>query len=151
MHITKLIGVLLIVLSCSAVGFLKSKSVCLRVKKLKLLHSGINSLFEYIEQDKYELKPAIENAFLKCNFITFENSNICCIDNDLTIEDKNLINDFLKSLGCSSKKSDCDRIKAFASLVQKNLTTAETERVQKSKIYQSFGVCIGLALGILLI
>ncbi len=147
----KILGVLMIITSCSMAGFLKSRCVYNRVKKLHQLCDGTELLFEYIEQGKYELEKAIKKAFFKCGFIKFQKQNAICIDKELTNEDSRVINEFLKSLGYSSKKAECNRIKAFGLLLEKRLNEAEAERVQKSKIYQTFGVCIGLAIGILLI
>ena len=151
MWTVKLLGILLIVASCSLAGFLKSRRVHNRAKKLRALCDGTALLFEYIEQGKYELERAVKKAFLKCEFINFEKQNSICADRELTDEDNRLITDFLKSLGFSSKKADCDRIKAFGLCLEKRLNEAYTEMTQKSKIYQAFGVCIGLAVGILLI
>ena len=151
MWIVKLFGILLIVASCSMAGFLKSRRVHNRAKKLRALCDGTALLFEYVEQGKYELKKAIKKAFFKCEFINFEKQNAICADRELNDEDNKLITDFLKSLGFSSKKAECDRIKAFGLILEKRLDEAHTEMTQKSKIYQAFGVCIGLAIGILLI
>ena len=151
MPTVKLAGVLLVVLSCSLAGFFKSRCILLRVKKLSLFCDGTDLLFEYIQQGNCELKTALKTAFIKCEFINFEKTEANCCDNDLIAEDKQLINDFLHSLGYSSKKAECDRIKSFSSLMQKRLKQAENDMAQKSKIYQTFGICIGLAIGILLI
>ena len=151
MPTVKFIGVLLVVLSCSLIGFLKSRCVLLRVKKLSAFCDGTEQLFEYIEQGNYELKTALKTAFIKCEFINFEKTEANCCDNDLIAEDKLLINNFMRSLGYSSKKAECDRIKTFGHLMQKRLQQAEKDMLQKSKIYQTFGICIGLAIGIFLI
>lgn len=147
----KAAGVILIVISCSMAGFLKSRCVLARVKKMSLFCDGLELLFEYIEQGNCELKTAFKTAFSKCGFLTFEKNNAVCRDNDLTVEDKILINEFFCSLGTSAKKAECDRINNFKIKMKTHLKDIETNMAQKSKIYQTFGICIGLTLGILLI
>lgn len=151
MSAVKLCGVLLVILSCSTAGFLKSRCVLLRVKKLSLFCDGLDQLFEYVQQGNCELKTALKTAFLKCEFLSFQNTNVLCCDNDLNSDDKALINDFFSLLGASPKKAECDRISNFKLKMRTHLKDAESDMSQKSKIYQTFGICIGLALGILLI
>ncbi len=62
-----------------------------------------------------------------------------------------MIKEFFSSLGHSSKKNDCERIKLFTVAMQKKLKEAETEVAQKCKIYSTFGICIGLGLAVLLV
>lgn len=147
----RLIGVILIVFVCSATGFLKGLSVKMRCKKLSLFCGGLDTLYEYIEQGEFGLNDAIKRAFVKCGFITFYGGEYVCRDSDLNREDKVLITEFFASLGHSVKKVECDRIKSFSSNIKKLLKEAESETVQKSKIYQTLGVCVGLTLGILLV
>ena len=151
MRMIKLVGILLIIICCSMVGYLKSSHIKNRVKKLGLIYEGAQLLFENIQQGKYELGKAVKKSFIKCGFIKFEKQNIFCEDADLSANDVKVVNEFLNSLGFSTKKIECDRIKNFGLLIQKRLSEAEAERAQKSKIYQTFGVCIGLLIGILLI
>ncbi len=151
MRTIKIVGILLIIICCSMAGYLKSCHVKNRVKKLSLIYDGVQLLFEYIQQGKCELEKAVRKSFFKCGFIKFEKQNIFCSDFDLNVNDIKIVNEFFDSLGYSTKKAECDRIKAFSLVVQKRLNEAESERAQKSKIYQTFGVCIGLLIGILLI
>ena len=151
MLLVKLLGIFLVVISCSVAGFLKSLSIKNRGKKLSIFCDGLNTLYEYINQGGTELFSAIQNSFSKCNFLCCENHKICCEDGDLSHEDKAIINSFFASLGHSAKKAECDRISTCKITMQKRLKDAENDTFQKCKIYQTFGVCIGLAVGILLI
>lgn len=147
----KIAGVALIVISCSMAGFFKSRSVMLRGKKLSLFCDGLDLLFEHIEQGNCELDTAFKKSFSKCNFLIFEKTNAVCRDNDLDTEDKEIINSFFSSLGVSPKKAECDRIKNCRTVMKKRAETAMSDAPQKCKLCQTFGVCIGLVLGILLI
>ena len=150
MSAVKLLGIILIVATFTAAGFFKSLSLKSRCKKLSAFCDGLDTLYGYIEQGGCELSAAIKNSFCKCDFLHFENRKIVCCDNDLKGE-KTEINEFFKDLGASAKKAECDRIGQFSLRLKKQLCEAEKDYAQKCRVYQTFGVCIGLAIGILLI
>ncbi len=151
MLLVKIFGIFLIVTFCAVIGFLKSISIKNRSKKLLVFCEGLDALYEYIEQGGYERDIAIKNSFSKCAFLQRKNGSFLCIDNDLKQEEKTLIDVFFTELGTSSKKIECDRIKSFKLKIKIYLKEAESDVLQKGKIYQTFGICIGLVIGILLI
>lgn len=151
MFIIKLFGIFLIVIASAAAGFLKSLSIKNRSKKLSAFCDGLNTLYEYVEQGGCELDAAIKNSFLKCAFLQHKNGRFSILDNDLTADDKAMIDEFFETLGLSAKKAECDKINGFKLKIKKQLKDAENDVSQKSKIYQTFGICIGLTLGLLLI
>lgn len=151
MFVIKLFGIFLIVITCVAVGFLKSLSIKNRSKKLSAFWDGLNTLYEYIEQGGCELDIAIKNSFTQCGFFSYRNGRFLCLDNDLNSEDKAMIDGFFEGLGLSAKKAECDRINGFKFKMKTHLKEAENDVLQKSKIYQTFGICIGLTIGILLV
>ncbi len=146
----KLLGIVLIVVSSSFIGFLKSNSLTNRYKKLSLFYDGINILYDYIEQGGYELDIAIKNSFSKCVFLKRESDKLLCFDADLK-KDKKIIEEFFVCLGTCTKRVECDRINAFRQKIKTHLKEAQNDILQKSKIYQTFGICIGLTVAILLI
>ncbi len=151
MLIVKILGLLLVVAVCSFLGFLKGQSLKLRCKKLSLFYDGLNIFYEYIEQGGCTLAKAIKASFDKCDFIYYKGNDTFCYDNDLNAGDRGLIDEFFISLGHSAKKTECDRIRLCSIAVQKRLKEAQAESEQKSKIYLTFGVCIGLGIAVLLI
>ena len=151
MFVTKLFGIFLIVTASAAAGFLKSLSIKNRCKKLSLFYDGLGTLYEYIENGGCELDIAIKNSFLKCAFLQHKNRRFLILDNDLTACDKAMIDSFFDTLGLSAKKAECDKINGFKLKIKMQLKYAEKDVSQKSKIYQTFGICIGLVVGILLI
>lgn len=150
MFLIKCFGIALVVLSIAFIGFLKSRSLIERYKKLSLFSDCTNNLYNYIEQGGLELAVAIKSAFLKCEFLTMQRDKILCNDNDLK-RDKLFIEEFFIGLGSSTKKVECDRIKHFNLKLKTRIKEAEDNVIQKSKVYQTMGVCVGLAIGILLI
>ena len=150
MLVIKFLGVALVVCSGSFIGFFKSSKLVERYKKLSFLIEGVTLLYEYINQENFELEPAIKNAFYKCSFLKFKCGEIFCDDNDLK-NNKSLIEEFFNHLGRSSKKIECDRINCFRLKLIEELNSAKNDVEQKSKTYKTLGVCFGLILGILLI
>lgn len=138
------------VTSSSVIGFLKSRSLVERHKKLLLLSDAVNTFYNYIEQGGFELDFLIKNAFSKCNFLTFGRNEILCNDSDLK-KDKSLIEEFFVRLGNSTKKVECDHINYFILKLKTVLVDAQNDVAQKSKVYQTLGVCVGLTIGILFI
>lgn len=146
----RVLGVLLIFIACSFAGFLKSKALYQRRKKLSLLLDGTAALYNYIDQGEFELEFAIKNAFEKCRFLNFSGSDILCEDVDLK-KDKNLIEEFFFGLGCATKKIECEHINRFIIKLKTHLKDADDDVISKSKIYQILGICSGLLIGILVI
>ena len=108
-------------------------------------------LREYIEQEGCELSKAIQHSFVGCDFLSFEGEGVFVCDKDLKRSETDEIKDFFVALGSSSKKIECDRINNFKFKMERFYQEAERDVLQKCKIYQTFGVCIGLAAGILFI
>ena len=151
MIVFKILGLGMIVLSSAAIGFLKSKSLLSRCKKLELIYDGAQLLYEHVNQGGAELQQAIENSFAKCDFLHINYETNYCDDLDFTKEDKTLINQFFNGLGDSVKSVECERINAFKLKIKTQLNDAKDNCAQKCKIYQTLGVCAGLVIGILLI
>lgn len=150
MFVVKLIGIGLIFLSCAFTGFLKKNTLAARLKKLLLLFDGVNTLYENIEQGANTLDIAIKNSLGNCNFIKCENGIFICTDSDLK-KDKCIIEDFFYGLGSATKRLECDRINNFKIRLKTQIKDAQIENEQKGKIYGTLGICLGLAIAILLI
>lgn len=151
MHLLKFIGIILVILSSTLIGFFKSRLLVLKSKKLSLFLDGLNTLYEYIKQEGCELSVAIANSFFKCDFLKFEENQALLCGGDFKDCEKKEIKEFFSLLGSSGKQTECDRINGFKLKIKKMCDDAQNDAAQKCKIYQTFGICIGLAIGILLI
>lgn len=148
MIVFKISGIILIIFSSALAGFLKSRSLVLRYKELELIYNGVQVLYEQINHGGRELEKAIKYSFLKCNFLVFQGEKFYYCDNNLTKDDKVLIDEFFASLGHSVKKSECERIRLFEANIKKQLIQAQEDVKQKCRLYQTLGVCVGLAISI---
>ena len=151
MWIIRLIGAALIVASSALIGFLKGNTLAERYKKLSAIYDGVNTLYEYVERGGCELEKAVKNSFLSVKFLQFKDNVFSCDDKSLTKEDNELLNSFISTLGLSVKKTECDKINNFKIKLKTHINDAKTNYAQKGKIYQSFGICIGLVLAVLLV
>ena len=151
MRFVKVLGIGFVVLSCTFAGFLKSRAVIRRKDNLADFCSGLEMLYEYISQGLSGLETALDKAFFKCDFLSFDGNapifNDCC----LTPDEKTDITNFFKETGHSAKKFDLDRINAFKTVMTQHYNEALAETKQKCKLWQTGGICIGLIVGILLI
>lgn len=147
----KFTGIFLTVISSIFMGFFKSRLLAERCKKLSKIYDGANTLYSYVEEGGCELCEALKYSFLGVEFITYKNGNIVCNDACLTKEDNELIKSFFNALGSSIKKTECEKINNFKIKLNTHIKNAEANYAQKAKIYQTFGICIGLTLAVLFI
>ena len=151
MWIIKLLGIVIVVLVSAFTGFLKSNMLAERYKKLSAIYDGTNNLYEYVQNSGCELFEAVKNSYSGINFLHIKNGAFMCDYNALTKEDTKLIDAFFISLGASAKKIECDKINNFRLKLNTHIKQAKTNYEQKGKIYQTFGICIGLTIAVLLI
>lgn len=147
----KCAGLLIVVCSCAFIGFLKSRLLSERYEKLLQIYDGVNMLYECVEKGGCELSTAVKSSFCNAKFLSFENEVLFCADSGFMDRDRELINSFFSTLGSSVKKVECDKINNFKLKLEMHIQEAKNAFLQKGKIYQTFGICIGLALAVLLI
>ena len=149
--IIKFAGVITVLLSCALFGFYKGFSIRQRLIKIQKLTAALDSLYANIKYGEKELPEAFKFLSLQCPFLQIKGGAAHCRDNDLTTEENTLINDFFDSLGSNAKQAECERITAFKEMLEIKLAQARTECLQKSRLWQTGGVCIGIAAAIMMI
>lgn len=166
MIIIKNMSLILIILICSYIGFLKSKSFENRVTELSKFQSAL-VMFE--SKLKFTYEP-IKNIFEEISSVIYKNeSNIFYITSKeekninkawcegtesslfLTDSDKNVIKTIGKLLGKTDIEGQLSEISLGLDLVSKQLKSAEEERNKNSKLYKTMGVILGLGISIILI
>ncbi len=150
MQFIKIMGIFCFVSSSSLIGFFKSRSLKLREQKLLAFCSGLDMLYEYISFGELQLGTAVKMAFSKCDFLKYD-SVISTVDSDLDCEDKRIINELFMHLGRSVKKTECERIISCRNILLKRAEMAYKTAQERCKLWQIGGVCVGLAIGILVI
>ncbi len=145
----RIIGILLLVLVCSAYGFYKANMLFCRKKRLKEL-----CLFIEAAENKIRLGNEMEKIVLTegaAAGIYSENLNFYIKKENLKPADIALAEDFLGGLGMGDTVSELKRCKTYKALIKKEYINAEQEAKQKAALYQKLGVFLGLLIGIVMI
>lgn len=168
MIIIKYICLILIFLTSSKIGFIKSKNLKKRVEELNKIESSFNlfktkieytndvieDIFKQISSIIYNNKA---NIFLntinkKDNKKLFESWSTSLEENlYLKEDDKELLKIFGKNLGKLDKKGQVFQLDEIISLIKKQIQKAEEEVKKNEKMYKSLGSIIGAIIVIILI
>ena len=168
MIIIKYICLILIFLTSSTIGFIKSKNLKKRVEELNKIESSFNLFKTKIEytndviEDIFKQISSIiyndrTNIFLntidkKDNKKLFESWSISLEENlYLKEDDKELLKIFGKNLGKLDKKGQVFQLDEVISLIKKQIQNAEEEVKKNEKMYKSLGTIIGAVIVIILI
>lgn len=146
----KISGALFIVFSTTMFGV--SKAARLKGNKDKLLNFilSLDTLKDKIRTGAGELKPLLENVFNNSGIVNINGEEITVLP-DLDNSEKALIEDFFRGLGKSDRIGECERIEEYRKLLYKSYENRLKEYAQKSKIWQTCGLCAGLFVAIFLI
>ena len=168
MIIIKYICLILIFLTSSKIGFIKSKNLKKRVEELNKIESSFNFFKTKIEytndviEDIFKQISSIiynnrANIFLntidkKDNKRLFESWSTSLEENlFLKEDDKELLKIFGKNLGKLDKKGQVFQLDEVISLIKKQIQNAEEEVKKNEKMYKSLGTIIGAVIVIILI
>lgn len=168
MIIIKYICLILIFITSSKIGFIKSKGFKKRVEELNKIEISFNLFKTKIEytndviEDIFKQISSIiyndrTNIFLntidkKDNKKLFESWSISLEENlYLKEDDKELLKIFGKNLGKLDKKGQVFQLDEVISLIKKQIQNAEEEVKKNEKMYKSLGTIIGAVIVIILI
>lgn len=168
MIIIKYICLILIFLTSSKIGFMKSKILKKRVEELNKIESSFNFFKTKIEytndviEDIFKQISSIiynnrANIFLntidkKDNKRLFESWSTSLEENlFLKEDDKELLKIFGKNLGKLDKKGQVFQLDEIISLIKKQIQNAEEEVKKNEKMYKSLGSIIGAIIVIIMI
>lgn len=168
MIIIKYICLILIFLTSSKIGFIKSKNLKKRVEELNKIESSFNLFKTKIEYTNDVIEDIFKqissiiynnriNIFLntidkKDNKRLFESWSISLEENlYLKEDDKELLKIFGKNLGKLDKKGQVFQLDEIISLIKKQIQNAEEEVKKNEKMYKSLGTIIGAVIVIILI
>ena len=139
----KIIGLLILFISSSMLGFLKSYNLKMRAEKLKGLCLSFEMLASRIKAEKTELERAVLLSFSE-DTVYIKESKAVINPALLEKEDISLVEEFFESFGRRDINSEYERVLLFASLLQKQRKDAEEKKEKLSKLYNSLGVLFGI-------
>ncbi len=76
---------------------------------------------------------------------------LCKFKDVLTVEDLDVLESFAKKLGTSDTLGELKNIDMHLELISKSICDADADIKQKSKIYKTLGLSLGVTISILLI
>ena len=147
----KTAGILFIVLSTSLFGFFKAFSKRKYIKRLLQTQAAFKNAGNL-------LRLGVDNRakILSASFSTVEGFNITQAgvsfsDKYVADELSNAINTFLIEFGSGDTETERQRIERVVYSVETELTKETREYEKSHKVWQTLGVCAGLAIGIIFI
>ena len=160
MIIIKICLTVFVVLICSSIGNIKSKSFSNRYSELKkfkrslgvfkskleFTYEPISEIFEEISKMIYDNLPNVFGDFV-------ENGNWnLSVDkqNIFTTEDKEVIKGLGKMLGKLDKYGQLNEIALVNEFLDKQIENAFEVKEKNEKLYKVLGKCIGIAIAIIL-
>lgn len=167
MIVIKTITLISILVTCSYIGIIKSKTYENRVNelnkfqnalimfksKIEFTHEPLKNIFEEISRVIYYDKENIFKQTIKAEENIY-NSWCEAIDRNsstLLMEDKEIIKMMGKLLGKTDIKGQVNEIELTESLIKKQIEKAELEKNKNVKLYKTMGVVLGLGICIILI
>ena len=155
-----------IIIICSYIGFLKSKTFENRVLELSKFQ---NALVMFESKLKFTYEP-IKNIFEEISNVIYKNENnvffytskekrniykAWCTGIDenkyFNDEDKNVTKMMGKLLGKTDIEGQLSEIELGLELINKQIKDAEIEKNKNSKLYKTMGVILGIGISIILV
>ena len=145
--IFKITGLLLIFISFSALGILKSLSLKKREERLKAYWSFLTLLSSKISAGEEFLKSALQNPSL----VSFKNGKPEFQKAFLLKEDISVLSEFFGSFGMADRQSEYKRCLLYIKLLEKQKENAAENFKKLSKLYSSLGILSGIFICIILL
>ena len=129
----KISGFILIILTTTAIGFLKSNTLNIRYKKLCNLKGAISDLKQRIRMGCGEIDKLVSISFKDLtDYYGLEKNDI------------KLIETFFKEIGMLDTESECERCDLYISLLDTQIINAQKNCQELGKLYKSIGFMSGL-------
>lgn len=167
MLILKYLILIIILISSSYMGLLKSKIFEDRVKelnkfqnallmfksKIEFTYEPIKNIFEEISKTLYkdENNIFLEAINIEKNITETWNNAVDNYKCNFNNEDKEIIKMFGKLLGKTDINGQVNEIELTMKLIEKQIEKAEEEKSRNSKLYKTMGVVLGMGICIILI
>lgn len=137
----KFLGLLFILLCCTAFGFLKANALKNRLDALQKIKGGLLNLKERLRLHSGDKSLLISSCFGDVNKLL----------NNIPAQDQKLWNEFFSGLGLSDTKTEYERCLAFITLFDNKITTLAADVGEQQRLYKSLGFFSGVFLCIFFI
>lgn len=143
MWLFKGLGLALIFSVCSGAGFLKSRTLTLRAEALRDVAQSLYDLSQRIRLCSGELSELLPLCF-KSIKINITESGFSATQGDLTSQDTDILNEFLRDVGMSDSSGEYNRAISYAALFESRYNRAKLDSDNLCKLYKSLGVLCGI-------
>lgn len=130
----KIAGLIIILTTCTAIGFLKAISLKKRCKRLTEIINGFLKLKEKLRLRAGDKKRLLCECFGNQHNLT----------EGLKKEDITLFNDFLNTFGSGDTHSELQRCEAFIGLFDIKIDEATAELNSQAQLYKGLGFLCGV-------
>lgn len=152
MWIIKLIGVLFIVCSTTAVGINGSLKLRGRIDALQWYMIGITSVANGIRANTGEIAEIVKKLYLSEKYLTVKSPFAVELKKtDLTKNDERILSEFFSGLGMGDSESQIKRCKTYYDIISNCKRDAEKDYAEKGKLYKSLGFFAGLGIAVIII
>ena len=137
----KAAGLTVLFCACSAYGVLKSYSLKKRKKALTEIIFSMTELRDRIRTGAGELEKIIALSF--GDKAVFENGAAKISCDDISLRDRELINELFSDMGMADAETECGRITLYITLTEKQCAEAEKNCAELCRLYTAAGVLCG--------
>ena len=150
MLLFKISGLLIILLCCWIIGFIKSEKLILRKNRLDSFCKGFTVLKERIRCGEGEISTLILKSFEK-NLFYLKSNTIKVNKEHLKTEEIILIEEYLECAGMLDPDSEFEKCKMYANLLNQQYKKADEECSALCKLYKTIGFLGGIFICIFLL
>lgn len=148
MFLFKILGLLILLLCCCAVGFIKSEQLILRRNKLDSFCKGFAILKERIRCGEGEIVTLILKSFEK-NLFSLNDNTLKVNKSYLQNLEIILIEEYLEVAGMSDPSSEFEKCKMYNNLLNEQYKKANEECTTLCKLYKTLGFLGGIFICVL--
>jgi len=149
--IIKIIGLVFVVFSCYGFGLYKSNLLKKRYEKLSEISICVEKIKNQIRTTNDDIISIFTKSFNNLDYVSLKDNSIVFKDKSLLFDDKKLICDMFASLGSSDKKGECEIVDYYLGEITNQQNTAKSIYKRNVKIFNTFSLCMGLLISILII
>ncbi len=146
----KILGLIFVLFSCTALGFYKSYKLSCRCKKLKEICLSLEKLAQLINSSTGELNRLLALSF-RTDLLLIANDKPCFDTSFLQKNDTDILNTLFGEMGISQRENEYKRVVLYKTMLEKQSVSAEADVNKLSRLYNSVGFLSGLVICIFLI
>lgn len=170
----RIIGIIVLIIATSAMGYRLSRDYISRIMELEKIRTMLMYLKGEINYSNNSVGEALEDVSFKLDGVIgrfLENVVIALRENRIPLGelwnnmvDENLKNvsnlkeqdlielkDFGRNLGTSDRQTQSDNINRYENILDITISELKDCKIEKCKLYQTFGIMAGIFIGIILI